>query len=120
MSRTAGNRGASRTESITGARTGLTQDVRGRQRRYLAAMLVRTVCVVLMAVTWNRWPVLAVCAMVGGVVIPYAAVVVAQAGWRQQRGVRPPLPRTYDEPAAAVLLEPTLILPPEPKAGRVR
>jgi hypothetical protein len=117
MSRTARDRGGPRTESITGARTGLTQDVRGRQRRYLAAMLVRTVCVVLMAVTWNRWPVFAVCAMVGGVTIPYVAVVVAQAGWRQQRGVRPALTPGHEEPAERVLLEPTLILPPERDAA---
>nr|AGH68901.1 hypothetical protein [Streptomyces sp. CNH189] len=102
-----------RAESITGARAGLTQDLRGRQRRYLAAMLVRTGCVVLMALTWSRWPALAVCALVGAVLIPYVAVVVAQAGWRQQRGVRHALANAPEEPAARVVLEPTLILPPE-------
>ncbi|MEU1335481.1 DUF3099 domain-containing protein [Streptomyces sp. NPDC005865] len=77
----------------TAARTGLTQELRGRQRRYVGAMLVRTACVVLMALTWNRWPALAVCALIGGVAIPYVAVVAAQAGWRQQRGGGPPWPR---------------------------
>ncbi|WP_329240933.1 DUF3099 domain-containing protein [Streptomyces sp. NBC_01478] len=101
-------------ESITRARTGLTRDLRGRQRRYLMAMLVRTVCVVLMAATWNRWPVLAACALAGAVVIPYVAVVLAQAHWRQQRGPRHAVARAVrEEPAARVVLEPTLILPPE-------
>lgn len=114
MNRTSWRRDGPRAESITQARTGLTQDLRGRQRRYIAAMLVRTACVVLMAVTWNRWPAVAVCALAGGVVIPYVAVVAAQAGWRQQRGARVQLARPADEPAVArVVLEPTLILPPE-------
>lgn len=100
--------------SITRARTGLTRDLRDRQRRYVLAMLVRTVCVVLTAVTWSRWPVLAVCALAGAVVIPYVAVVAAQAHWRQQRGPRPMLTPVQDEPAArAAVVEPTLILPPE-------
>ncbi|MGX1915391.1 DUF3099 domain-containing protein [Streptomyces phaeochromogenes] len=113
MSKTPWHRDTPRAESITRARTGLTRDLRVRQRRYIAAMLVRSACVVLMAVTWNRWPALAVCALVGGVVIPYVAVVAAQAGWRQQRGARPALAWAPEEPATRVVLEPTLILPPE-------
>lgn len=118
MNRTSRQRDASPAESITRARTGLSQDLRGRQRRYVTAMLVRTACVVVMALTWNRWPVVAFCALAGGVVIPYVAVVAAQAGWLQQRGVRPELARPVEEPATRVVLEPTLILPPEPdRAG---
>jgi len=117
MSRTLPHRDGPRVESITRARTGLTQEVRGRQRRYVAAMLVRSACVVLMAATWNRWPALAVCALVGGVVIPYVAVVAAQAEWRQQWGVRPALARVREEPVSRVPLEPTLILPPERNAA---
>ncbi|WP_406349873.1 DUF3099 domain-containing protein [Streptomyces sp. NBC_00658] len=113
MNRTPWRRDPPRAESITGARTGLTQALRGRQRRYVAAMLVRSACVVLMALTWNHWPAVAVCALVGGVVIPYVAVVAAQAGWQQQRGVRAELARPAEEPATRVVLEPTLILPPE-------
>ncbi|WP_210581196.1 DUF3099 domain-containing protein [Streptomyces sp. GESEQ-4] len=113
MSPTPWRRDGPRAASITRARTGLTQDLRVRQRRYIVAMLVRTACVVVMALTWNRWPAVGVCALVGGVVIPYVAVVAAQAGWRQQRGVRPALTPAGDEPHARVVLEPTLILPPE-------
>ncbi|MFI6340932.1 DUF3099 domain-containing protein [Streptomyces sp. NPDC050535] len=113
MSRIPWHRDGPVAEPITQARTGLTQDVRGRQRRYIAAMLVRSACVVVMALTWNRWPVLAMCALVGGVAIPYVAVVAAQAGWRQQRGPRHALAKVHEEPAVRVPLEPTLILPPE-------
>ncbi|WP_053666123.1 DUF3099 domain-containing protein [Streptomyces sp. MMG1121] len=115
MSRTPWRRNAPPAESITRARTGLTHDLRGRQRRYLVAMLVRSACVVVMAATWNRWPVVAVSALAGAVVIPYVAVVVAQAHWRQQRGTRHAVARVREEPAPAarVVLEPTLILPPE-------
>ena len=38
---------------ITGARQGLADDVRGRQRRYIISMSVRTVSVVLAATLWN-------------------------------------------------------------------
>ncbi|MEU1121933.1 MULTISPECIES: DUF3099 domain-containing protein [unclassified Streptomyces] len=96
----------------TAARTGLTQELRGRQRRYVGAMLVRTACVVLMALTWNRWPALAVCALIGGVAIPYVAVVAAQAGWRQQRGERAALAPLPEDSTTRTPLEPTLILPP--------
>ncbi|MGJ5760721.1 DUF3099 domain-containing protein [Streptomyces galbus] len=101
MNRTPLRRDARRAESITRARTGLTQDLRGRQRRYLTAMLIRTACVVVMALTWHRWPVVAVLALAGGVLIPYVAVVVAQAGWRQQRGTRAPLVAPTVVPAPA-------------------
>ncbi|MFF1444354.1 DUF3099 domain-containing protein [Streptomyces sp. NPDC058295] len=59
MSRTPWHRTGPRAESITRARTGLSEDLRGRQRRYIVAMLVRSACVVLMAVTWNSWPAFA-------------------------------------------------------------
>ncbi|MEU9109462.1 hypothetical protein KPP03845_300042 (plasmid) [Streptomyces xanthophaeus] len=117
MNRTPWHRDGTRAESITHARTGLSQDVRGRQRRYIAAMGLRSACVIVMAATWSRWPVLAVCALVAGVVIPYVAVVAAQAGWSQQRGARPALARVREEPISRVLLEPTLILPPERNAA---
>lgn len=99
-------------ESITRARIGLAEDVRGRQRRYVTAMSIRTACVVLMAATWGRWPVLALGALAGALVIPYVAVVVAEAGWGRRRGVRPAVVPTAQAPAVSAPLEPTLILPP--------
>lgn len=38
---------------ITGARTGLSEDVRGRQRRYVVSMLIRTACVLLAVALWH-------------------------------------------------------------------
>ncbi|MFD7386816.1 DUF3099 domain-containing protein [Streptomyces anulatus] len=65
---------------ITGARQGLTDDVRGRQRRYVISMSVRTVSVVLAAVLWNVERHVAIVALVLGVLLPYIAVVIANAG----------------------------------------
>ncbi|MEU8824012.1 DUF3099 domain-containing protein [Streptomyces sp. NPDC048636] len=65
---------------ITGARQGLADDVRGRQRRYVISMSVRTVSVVLAAVLWNVERHVAIVALVLGVVLPYIAVVIANAG----------------------------------------
>ncbi|MFE8913567.1 DUF3099 domain-containing protein [Streptomyces globisporus] len=65
---------------ITGARQGLTEDVRGRQRRYVISMSVRTVSVVLAAVLWNVERHVAIVALALGVLLPYVAVVIANAG----------------------------------------
>ncbi|OPF84069.1 hypothetical protein VT50_0202425 [Streptomyces antioxidans] len=65
---------------ITGARQGLADDVRGRQRRYVISMSVRTLAVVLAAVLWNVERHVAVVALVLGAVLPYVAVVIANAG----------------------------------------
>ncbi len=65
---------------ITGAPVSLSDDVRGRQRRYVVSMLIRTVAVVLTLVLWNVSRPLAVVALVLGAVLPYVAVVMANAG----------------------------------------
>ncbi|KAF4410006.1 MULTISPECIES: DUF3099 domain-containing protein [Streptomyces] len=65
---------------ITGARQGLADDVRGRQRRYVISMSLRTVSVVLAAVLWDVQRYVAVVALVLGVVLPYVSVVIANAG----------------------------------------
>ncbi|MFE5999257.1 DUF3099 domain-containing protein [Streptomyces sp. DSS69] len=76
---------------ITGARQGLADDVRGRQRRYVISMSVRTVSVVLAAVLWNVERHVAIVALALGVLLPYVAVVIANAG----RENVPSLPSTY-------------------------
>lgn len=76
---------------ITGARQGLADDVRGRQRRYIISMSVRTVSVILAAVLWNVERHVAIVALVLGVVLPYIAVVIANAG----RENAPSLPSTF-------------------------
>ncbi|MEU2284355.1 DUF3099 domain-containing protein [Streptomyces sp. NPDC013178] len=76
---------------ITGARQGLQDDVRGRQRRYVISMSIRTVSVILAAVLWNVERHVAVVALVLGLVLPYIAVVIANAG----RENAPGLPSTF-------------------------
>ncbi|MGW4033546.1 DUF3099 domain-containing protein [Streptomyces sp. NPDC004838] len=76
---------------ITGARQGLADDVRSRQRRYVISMSVRTVSVVLAAVLWNVERHVAIVAVVLGMLLPYVAVVIANAG----RERPPSLPSTF-------------------------
>ncbi|MGW7005675.1 DUF3099 domain-containing protein [Streptomyces sp. NPDC054933] len=76
---------------ITGARAGLTEDVKGRQRRYVISMSVRTVCFLLAICLWHVQTVLAAIALVLGGVLPYIAVVIANAG----RENAPSLPSAF-------------------------
>ncbi|MEU6578634.1 DUF3099 domain-containing protein [Streptomyces sp. NPDC046805] len=76
---------------ITGARTGLAEDVRGRQRRYVISMSIRTVAVILAASLWNVERYVAIVALVFGAILPYVAVVIANAG----RERPPSLPSTF-------------------------
>ncbi|EGX59109.1 integral membrane protein [Streptomyces zinciresistens K42] len=76
---------------ITGARTGLQEDVRGRQRRYVISMSIRTLSVVLAAVLWDVQRYVAVVGLVLGVILPYLAVVIANAGRESIRS----LPSTF-------------------------
>ncbi|MFG2311587.1 DUF3099 domain-containing protein [Streptomyces sp. NPDC048566] len=76
---------------ITGARQGLDEDVRGRQRRYVISMSVRTVAVILAATLWNVERYVAIGALVLGILLPYVAVVIANAG----RENAPGLPSTF-------------------------
>ncbi|MFE2044787.1 DUF3099 domain-containing protein [Streptomyces sp. NPDC059477] len=93
---------------ITGARQGLQDDVRKRQRRYIISMSVRTVSVVLAAVLWNVERHVAIVALVLGAVLPYIAVVVANAG----RENAPSLPTTF------VTVQPSpMIAPPRAADG---
>lgn len=63
--------------AITGARRSLSADIRARQTRYLTSMTIRTVCFVL-AIMTDGW--LRALFFVGALVLPYVAVVMANAG----------------------------------------
>lgn len=89
---------------ITGARQGLADDVRGRQRRYVISMSVRTVAVILAAVLWNVERHVAIVALVLGVLLPYISVVIANAG----REHAPSLPSTF----VPTPVRPMLMAPP--------
>ena len=76
--------------SITGAATSLTDEQGPRTRRYLISMTIRTACVLLAIIVpgWPRWAFL-----VGAVLLPYLAVVAANAR-RSGRGAAAPVPMT--------------------------
>lgn len=96
---------------ITGARQSLADDVRGRQRRYVIAMLVRTLSVIAAAALWNVERYVAVVALVLGVLLPYVAVI-ANAGWENAPG----LPDAYVPSGLKALPSGSYELPPA--AGR--
>ncbi|MEU5164334.1 DUF3099 domain-containing protein [Streptomyces sp. NPDC020875] len=87
---------------ITGARQGLAEDVRGRQRRYVISMTVRTLSFVAAAVLWNVERHVAIVAIVLGMLLPYVAVVLANAG----RERPPSLPSTFALPTVPPALGP--------------
>ncbi|MFI9330032.1 DUF3099 domain-containing protein [Kitasatospora sp. NPDC052868] len=92
--------GGGQVHRITGARSSLSEDVRGRQRRYVVSMLARTVCVLLAVVLWDVQRVLAFAALGGAVLLPYFAVLIANAG----RERAPGLPSTFDMPPDVPLM----------------
>jgi hypothetical protein len=76
---------------ITGARTALAEDVRARQRRYVIAMLIRSLAVVLAIVLWDVERYVAVAALALGLLLPYVAVVIANGGRERPQA----LPETF-------------------------
>jgi hypothetical protein len=84
---------------ITGARQSLADDVRGRQRRYVISMLIRTVSVLLTVILWNVERPLAVVTLVVGALLPYVAVVVANAGRENPTSMPSAFVPTHTRPA---------------------
>jgi hypothetical protein len=70
--------------SVTTAAAGRSDDLRSRTRRYLLMMSIRFVCLPLAVITqgWLRWLFI-----LGAVVLPYIAVVIANAASRPAPGV---------------------------------
>jgi hypothetical protein len=91
---------------ISGAQKGLTEDVRGRQRRYVISMSIRAVCFVLGIVINHpvRWVFFA-----GALLLPYVAVVIANGG-RERR---------TNEPVASQVVPPASMKAIEPPIGAV-
>ncbi|MGW0389731.1 DUF3099 domain-containing protein [Streptomyces sp. NPDC003042] len=87
---------------ITGARMGLAEDVRGRQRRYVISMVVRTLSVIATVVLWNVQRPVAIVTLVVGALLPYVAVVIANAG----RESAPSLPSAFVPTPVHPALEP--------------
>lgn len=63
---------------ITGVPRSLTEDVHHREVRYLISMGIRTACLILAVV--SPWVPLRVLFLIGALVLPYIAVVAANAG----------------------------------------
>ncbi|MGH3314135.1 MAG: DUF3099 domain-containing protein [Streptomyces sp.] len=106
---------------ITGARQSLAEDVRGRQRRYVISMLIRTAAVLLTVVLWNVQRPLAVVTLVVGTLLPYVAVVIANAGRENVTS----LPSSFEPAPARPMLgaaeaaaEPQAVEPDGPPADR--
>jgi len=64
--------------NITTASRPRSEDIRGRERRYLVSMGIRTVCFLLVLVTRGHWFVWVFLA--AALILPYVAVVMANAG----------------------------------------
>jgi hypothetical protein len=68
-------------QSITSTAAPLGDDIARRSRRYLAQMTLRTLCFLGAVFTWGHVPTpVSVSLLVGAVVLPYVAVVLANAG----------------------------------------
>ena len=80
--------------SITAARRPHQADVNERMLKYLVSMSIRTICFVLVLVTPSPWRWFFA---VGAIVLPYVAVIIANAG-RERRG---PAPQGLTPPPAA-------------------
>lgn len=77
--------GIEKVHRITTAADPLADDIARRTRRYLIQMGVRVVCFLLVVVLWNRIPVwVSVILLVAAAVLPYIAVILANAG-RERR-----------------------------------
>ena len=81
--------------SITGARSGRSEDIDGRTRRYLISMGIRTACFIGAVLVSGplRWAL-----VIGALVLPYIAVVVANAGRESEPGDGPEAIRPEDLP----------------------
>lgn len=80
--------------TVTSAASSTTDDQDDRVRRYLLMMSIRVACFGLLFVTsgWMRWV-----AIVGAVVLPYFAVVVANAVRPRQQGSIEPVTNRIKE-----------------------
>ena len=81
---------------ITAARTPLSADIANRQRRYVWTMGIRTACLLGAIVAHGplRWAL-----VVGAVVLPWVAVVAANAGRERDDGAPPTTVTVQNAPA---------------------
>ena len=78
---------AEEVHSITSAPEALTDDLARRQKRYLAQMGIRVVCFAGAVFSWGHIPLWAsLILIVAAVVLPYSAVLFANAGRERRDG----------------------------------
>jgi hypothetical protein len=89
--------------SVTGLPESLQDDQNGRMRRYLVSMGIRTTCFVLAAIVIPvlHWTVVGWGLVIAAVILPYFAVVVANA--TRPRGSTAPGPVTPNDVTAPQL-----------------
>jgi len=97
--RKSGSRQSGQVFTVTGLPTSIKDDQSARMRRYLLSMGIRTACFVLAVFTLTvlHWTVVGWVLVAGAVVLPYIAVVMANAT-RSQGSVRISPPRADEEP----------------------
>ena len=106
-------------QTITSAQRALSDEQAGRTRKYLISMGIRTACVIgaIFVPGWPRWVLIA-----GAVILPYLAVVIANAGRERDRGT-PTEVTTRPQPAlpgSGTAIEGVVITPeqtPPPATG---
>ena len=86
--------------SITGLPPSLEEDQAQRMRRYLVSMGIRTACFVLavVALAVLHWTLIGWTLVVGAVVLPYIAVVMANASRSPQSTTLGPVTPDHDSP----------------------
>ncbi len=102
MVRTRRRRGGEEVYSITSARRALSEDLHARNVRYLVSMGIRTACFFLAVVAAEPWRWVFVA---GAVVLPYVAVIIANAG-RERAGEPDADLAVPAEPGALQLYDP--------------
>jgi hypothetical protein len=98
--------------AVTGLATSLQDDQGQRMRRYLVSMGIRTVCFILavVALAGLHWTLIGWALVVAAVLLPYVAVVMANATTPRRSTTLGPL--TIDP--ATPMLTPPLTPPPSP------
>jgi hypothetical protein len=84
--------------SVTGLPASLEDDQNQRMRRYLVSMGIRTACFILavVALAVLHWTVIGWTLVVGAVVLPYIAVVMANATRSPQSTILGPVTPDHD------------------------
>ena len=114
--RTSGRDGADRVHSITSTQGPLGDDIDRRAKRYLFQMSLRTICFLGAVFTWGRVPTaVSVALLVGAVVLPYVAVILANAG--RERPERADSFLQLREIAGAPVATPLAAARPVPPSG---